>query len=195
MTDGITIRTARPEDAAALLEIYAPYVTDTAITFEYTVPSEAEFRGRIEKTLKRYPYIVAEKAGRMIGYAYAGAFHPRAAYDWACELSIYVATDARRCGLGSRLYERLEKVLGAQGLLNLNACIAVPLTDDDPYLTRASVAFHARRGYNTVGEFTKCGYKFNRWYNMVWMEKLIGEHLEVQPPVKPFDLVRAQFGL
>ena len=88
MTDGITIRTARPEDAAALLEIYAPYVTDTAITFEYTVPSEAEFRGRIEKTLKRYPYIVAEKAGRMIGYAYAGAFHPRAAYDWACELSI-----------------------------------------------------------------------------------------------------------
>ena len=71
----------------------------------------------------------------------------------------------------------------------------MPLSDDDPYLTRASVAFHERRGYRTVGEFTRCGYKFRRWYNMVWMEKLIGPHLTDQPPVLPFDAVRARFGL
>ena len=195
MTDDITIRAARPDDAEALLRIYAPYVTDTAITFEYEVPSVEEFRGRIEKTLRRYPYLVAEEHGRIIGYAYAGAFHSRAAYDWACELSIYVAADARRRGLGSRFYALLEEILAAQGLLNLNACIAVPLSDDDPYLTRASVTFHERRGYRTVGEFTRCGYKFRRWYNMVWMEKLIGPHLTDQPTVLPFNAVRDRFGL
>ena len=80
--DGVLIRDAVPQDAGALLEIYRWYVERTAITYEYDVPTEAEFRQRIENTLQRYPYLVAERDGRILGYAYAGAFHPRAAYAW-----------------------------------------------------------------------------------------------------------------
>lgn len=188
------LRVARPEDAAALLEIYAPYVTDTAITFEYGIPSTEEFAGRIAQTLTRYPYLVAEDSqGQALGYAYAGVFHARPAYDWAVETSIYVGLDYKRQGIGRRLYNALEKALGEQGILNLNACIAYP-AGEDPYLTRDSVEFHKRLGYRMVGEFYQCGYKFHRWYNMVWMEKHIGEHLTQQPPVKPFPRIASSLG-
>ncbi len=176
----ITIRTATPDDAAGLLKIYEYYVTDTAITFEYDVPSEEEFRGRIEKILKKYPYIVAVEEGegteRIIGYAYAGVFKDREAYQYSVETTIYVDKDLRRGGIGRMLYEELEKRLKAQGILNLNACIGYP-EEEDEHLTFDSVKFHERLGYSMVGEFHKCGYKFGRWYNMVWMEKLIGDHV------------------
>ena len=94
------IRMAGLEDAAALLAIYAPYVRETAITFEYDVPSEKEFAGRIAHTLEKFPYLVAENDGEIVGYAYAGAFHPRAAYQWCAEMSVYVKRDARRMGVG-----------------------------------------------------------------------------------------------
>ena len=181
----ITIRSARPEDAAALLSIYAPYVEHTAITFEYDVPSLKEFRERIVSTLERYPYLVAVRDGEITGYAYAGPFHSRAAYDWAVETSIYVKENEKKSGIGKALYTALEKTLAAQNITNLNACIACPEIDDE-YLTRNSIQFHAHLGYSMIGEFHQCGYKFNRWYNMVWMEKLIGKHLENQPPVIPF---------
>lgn len=186
--ENIVIRPAVPGDARALLDIYAPYVTDTAITFEYEVPSEAEFCARIASVLARYPYLVAERGGAPVGYAYCGPFHERAAYDWAVETSIYVRRDLKRLGAGSALYAALEACLRAQGILNLNACIAYPPQEDE-YLTRGSVAFHEKLGYRTVGRFSRCGYKFSRWYDMVWMEKLIGEHLALQPPVKPFSEV------
>lgn len=88
--NNIRIRTARPEDAIELLEIYAPYVRETAVTYEYTVPSKEEFASRIRHTMEKYPYLVAEKDGEILGYAYAGAFHPRAAYAWDAEMSIYI---------------------------------------------------------------------------------------------------------
>ncbi|MPM46637.1 Phosphinothricin N-acetyltransferase [bioreactor metagenome] len=180
------IRVATPEDAEALLRIYAPYVEKTAITFEYDVPTAREFAGRIEKTLKRYPYLVAEEGGQVLGYAYAGPFHERAAYDWAVETTVYIARNAKRRGLGKRLYDALERALAAQNVLNLNASIAYP-AGEDPYLTRDSVEFHQRLGYRVVGRFSQCGYKFDRWYDMVWMEKHIGVHTATQPAVKPFD--------
>ncbi|MEA4992622.1 MAG: N-acetyltransferase family protein [Oscillibacter sp.] len=180
------IRVATPEDAEALLRIYAPYVEKTAITFEYDVPTAREFAGRIEKTLKRYPYLVAEEDGQILGYAYAGPFHGRAAYDWAVETTVYIAQNAKRRGLGKRLYDALERALAAQNVLNLNASIAYP-AGEDPYLTRDSVEFHQRLGYRVVGRFSQCGYKFDRWYDMVWMEKHIGVHTAAQPAVKPFD--------
>ena len=184
------LRVARPEDAAALLEIYAPYVTDTAITFEYDIPSTEEFAGRIAQTLTRYPYLVAEDSqGQALGYAYAGVFHARPAYDWAVETSIYVDQNLKRCGVGGRLHQALEAVLREQGILNMNACIAYP-REEDQYLTRNSVDFHAHLGYRLVGQFYQCGYKFGRWYDMVWMEKLIGEHLPMQPRPRTFDEVR-----
>ena len=184
--EGLTIRTADPaKDAADLLRIYAPYVEHTAITFEYAVPAEEEFRTRIERTLKKYPYLVAERDGRILGYAYAGAFQPRAAYGWCAEMSIYLDRDVRGQGIGRALYEALESALDAMGIVNLYACIAVP-DGEDAYLDRSSEAFHSRLGFETVGEFHSCGYKFKRWYNMIWMEKIIGAHRADQPSVRPF---------
>ena len=120
----IHIRTASPDDAAALLAIYAPYVRETAITFEYEVPSTEEFARRITHTLKKYPYLVAEKDHTILGYAYAGPFHERAAYDWAVETSIYVDQNLKHSGIGGLLHDALENALKKQGILNMNACIA-----------------------------------------------------------------------
>lgn len=192
--ESIWIRAADIQDAEALLHIYAPYVKNTAITFEYEVPSVEEFRDRIRHTLKKYPYLIAETDGELVGYAYASAFHERAAYNWAAEVSIYVKQEKKGLGIGGRLYEVLEQVLARQGILNLNACIAWP-REEDEYLTRDSVNFHRHLGYQWVGEFHQCGYKFNRWYNMVWMEKQIGAHLEHQPEVRTFNEIRFELGL
>ena len=159
------IRVAEERDAATLLEIYSYYVEKTAITFEYETPSIEEFTQRIHDIKVKYPYIVAEEKGEILGYAYGSAFHPRAAYGWCAEM----------------------------GILNLNACIAVALKEDE-YLTNASVDFHKHFGYKRVGEFHRCGYKFNRWYNMVWMEKMIGEHKSLQPEVKLFPEIQDKIG-
>ena len=179
----ITIRMANPADAQALLNIYAPYVINTAITFEYDVPSVEEFASRIAHTLEKYPYLIAEEGGNILGYAYASPFHDRPAYDWAGETSIYVDQNIKHRGIGRKLHDALESTLREQGILNMNACIAYP-PEEDEHLDKNSVEFHAHMGYRLVGEFYKCGYKFNRWYNMVWMEKLIGEHLSDQKPPK-----------
>lgn len=187
--EDIQIRVAKIEDAEALLEIYKPYVEKTAISFEYDVPSLAEFRGRMEKTLKKYPYLVAENSEEIIGYTYAGPFVGRAAYDWGIETTIYIKEDKKRIGAGKRLYEALEKILKAQNILNMNACIGYPDIEDE-YLNKNSVEFHSHIGFKMVGEFHKCGYKFGRWYNMVWMEKIIGEHKENQPAVIDFSCLK-----
>ena len=183
MTDAVTIREAGVADAARLLEIYAYYVQNTAITFEYDVPSLSEFQRRIRNMKRRYPYLVIERDGVIQGYAYAGPFVGRAAYAWSCELSIYLDRAARKRGLGRRLYEALEARLREMGILNLYACIGYPETEDE-YLTRNSADFHAHLGFATVGEFHNCGYKFGRWYHMIWMEKLIGAPQAAQPPVR-----------
>ena len=179
----ITIRMANPADAQALLNIYAPYVINTAITFEYDVPSVEEFASRIAHSLEKYPYLIAEEGGNILGYAYASPFHDRPAYDGAVETSIYVDQNIKHRGIGRKLHDALESTLREQGILNMNACIAYP-PEEDEHLDKNSVEFHAHMGYRLVGEFYKCGYKFNRWYNMVWMEKLIGEHLSDQKPPK-----------
>ena len=179
----ITIRMANPADAQALLNIYAPYVINSAITFEYDVPSVEEFASRIAHSLEKYPYLIAEEGGNILGYAYASPFHDRPAYDWAVETSIYVDQNIKHRGIGRKLHDALESTLREQGILNMNACIAYP-PEEDEHLDKNSVEFHAHMGYRLVGEFYKCGYKFNRWYNMVWMEKLIGEHLSDQKPPK-----------
>ena len=173
--ENIVIRSVSLNDAEALLNIYAYYVKNTAITFEYDVPTLEEFKQRITNTLKKYPYLVVVKEGTILGYAYAGVFKNRAAYDWSAEMTIYLKYDAVKCGLGRMLYEALETEMKKRGFLNLYACIGYPIEEDE-YLTRNSAEFHAHLGYQTVGEFHKCGYKFGRWYNRIWMEKLIGEH-------------------
>ena len=184
----LKIRTATIEDAKVLLEIYAPYVEKTAITFEYEVPPLYEFRERIENTLKKYPYLVAELNGEIVGYTYAGAYKMRAAYDWAVEVSVYVKEDKKRMGIGMALYSAMETALKMQGVLNLYACISYPV-DEDEHLTMDSVRFHEKMGYAMNARFHSCGYKFQKWYDMIWMEKWIGEHKEVQEPVKSYQEV------
>ncbi|MBQ8639360.1 MAG: GNAT family N-acetyltransferase [Lachnospiraceae bacterium] len=183
--DSIQIRRANLNDAQKFLDIYSYYVINTAITFEYEVPSLEEFRRRMSDTLSRYPYLAAERNGEIVGYAYAGLFHSRAAYQWNVETSIYVKQDCRGGGVGKALYECLERILKAQNILNLNACIAYPVHEDE-YLTQDSVQFHEKMDYQMVGRFHHSGYKFGRWYDMVWMEKLIGEHSENPVPVTVF---------
>ena len=192
MKDTIHIRTVVLEDTCKLLAIYAPYVTSTAVTFEYEVPSVDEFSKRIQNVQKKYPFLAAEIGGEIVGYAYADAFHVRSAYDWAVETSIYVKPGKKRSGIGSRLHEALEVSLKSQGILNMNACIAF-LEKEDEYLTKDSVVFHEKSGYHHVGQFHSCGYKFGRWYHMIWMEKHIGEHTNNPPQVKSFSEISECF--
>ncbi|MCH5255559.1 MAG: GNAT family N-acetyltransferase [Lachnospiraceae bacterium] len=180
-----TIRVATVADAQELLDIYAPYVTDTAISFEYDVPSLTEFEARITNILKKYPYLVAEYDGEILGYAYTHAFVGRAAYDHAVETTIYLKEDKTKMGIGRMLYEALEKISQSQNILNLNACIGYPEVPDE-HLNLNSVQFHEHMGYQIVGTFHNCGYKFGTWYHMVWMEKIIGNHDSMPLPVIPF---------
>ena len=173
---GLTIRSATPADASDLLKIYSPYVIETAITYEYDVPSVEEFAERIRSTLEKYPYLVAELDGRAVGYAYAGVFHEREAYRMSAETSIYVAQDERGHGGGRALYDALEDACRKRGICNLYACIAYTEVEDE-YLTQASVRFHTKLGYRMVGRFEKCARKFDRWYDMVYMEKFIAPHV------------------
>lgn len=159
----MNIRLAKKSDAAALLAIYAPYVENIAITFEYEVPTIEDFANRIEKTLGKHPYLVAEEDGVVLGYAYASTYYARAAYDWAVELSVYVSQDTRGKGVGSKLYDELEGLLDQMGYMHFLACISLPNED--------SLAFHAKRGYQQVAHFPKIGYKFERWHDIVWLQK------------------------
>ena len=188
----VQIRIATPFDAKEILDIYVPYIEQTAITFEYEVPSLEAFTRRVEQTLVKYPYLVAEQDGRLVGYAYAGPLHDRAAYDWAVETSIYVKMGMKKQGIGRKLYHALEKELRRQNIVSVNACIAYPDGEDDAYLTKDSVHFHEHLGYQMVGEFHRCAYKFKRWYNMVWMEKSLCERPEKPEPMIWYSRLRKQ---
>ncbi len=178
MNENMIIRAAKPEDAARLLDIYAPYVNNTAITFEYEVPTVEEFRNRMAHTMEKYPYLLLQQGEEIMGYAYASAFKGRSAYDWAVETSIYVKEGTHGKGIGKKLYAALEAILAAQHIINVNACIAYPNPE--------SIAFHEKCGYKTVAHFTKCGYKLGKWYDMIWMEKMLGPH-----PEKPQTVLTA----
>ena len=176
----IKIRDAEIDDAANILKIYAYYVENTAITFELQVPTLENFRLRIKKTLEeKYPYIVAEIDNKIVGYAYAGRFVGREAYKYSAELTIYLDKDFRGCGIGKKLYSELENRLQTAEIKNLYACVGYHEIEDE-YLTLASVKFHERLGFKICGKFTECGRKFERWYSMVWMEKILGSFSHVK---------------
>lgn len=172
----MNIRLANKNDAAVLVAIYAPYVEKTAITFEYDVPSVEEFFGRIEKTLERYPYLVAEEEGVILGYAYASTYYGRETYNWAVELSVYVADENRGRGIGKQLYDKLEEILEQQDFVHFLACIALP--------NDASISFHKQRGYQQVAHFPKIGYKFDCWHDTVWLQKSLDK------PARPIKLFK-----
>lgn len=183
------IRVAKLEDAEALREIYGYYVENTAVSFEYTTPTEEAFRERIRTILLTHPYLVYEEAGEILGYAYAHPLITRAACDWSVEVSIYIRKDIRGRGVGKALYEALEDALRRQNIVNLEVSIAAA-PEDDPYLTDGSLRFHEKMGYRRVGVFHKCGYKFGRWYDLLWMEKQLAPHNDKMPPMIPFSALQ-----
>ncbi len=183
------LRSVTEADAEGLLALYAPYVRDTAITFEYEVPSPEEFRRRIRQTLEKYPYFCLEGERGLAGYAYASPFRSRRAYAWIAETSVYLAPWARKRGWGRRLCEALEEACRGMGLVSLYACITLPREEGDPFVTRDSADFHAHLGYRQLARFPGSGSKFGRWYDTVIMEKPLKERMPDMPEPTPFPLL------
>lgn len=188
--EDVTIRTATVNDAKELLDIYSYYVKNTAVTFEYEVPTMEEFQNRISHILEQYPYLVAETEEGIVGYAYAGRYHPRAAFAWSVEMAIYLKKDIRRAGIGRELYARLEEILREQGVMRTIAHIVMPT---DEYTDFNSMQFHEKMGYKLAGKFENIGYKFGRWYSTIWMDKMIGTPGENMEEIRSFEKVRGQF--
>lgn len=186
MEKQINIRIAQLSDAETLRALYIPYVEQTAVTFELAPPSKEEFARRVANTLERYPYLVAECDGEILGYTYASAFRPRQAYLHSAETSIYIRKDYKGHGLGRRLYTALGRLLCAQNVFNMEACIA-HCEPADEYVPHASRLFHEKMGFRAVGCFSKCGRKFDRWYDMIWMEHILMEHPSNPQPYMPFS--------
>jgi len=167
------IRAATPGDAAALLAIYAPFVEATVVSFETQVPSVQEFSARVDKAAGGWAWLLAESAGRCIGYAYASSHRERAAYQWSVETSAYVAPDWHRRGIGRQLYLELFAALVKRGYCNAYAGIALP--------NEASIALHRAVGFEAVGIFKAVGRKFDRWHDVSWWQR----RLQDQPPAAP----------
>lgn len=166
----VSIREVQIGDAERLAEIYSYYVLNTAVSFEYEAPSAAEFEKRIKKVKEKYPYLACVEDGKIIGYAYASAYSDRSAYAWTATSSIYVDKEHRRQGIGTLLYGELEKKLREQGIVNLLAG-AAHSEEEDEYLTHDSYKFHTRIGFEKVAHMKSIGKKFDRWYDLIWMQK------------------------
>ena len=157
------IRFATERDIPEILEIYAPYILNTAYSFEYTVPTLEEFTERFRSYTSQFPWLVWEEAGQILGYAYASAPYSRAAFGWCAEPTVYLTPEARGKGIAAALYEALEKILKIQGYQVLYALITAE--------NSASVRFHEKCGYHLQADFPNCGFKFGRWLGLYWMEK------------------------
>jgi phosphinothricin acetyltransferase len=162
------IREARLADAAALLEIYRPFVTDSAVSFELEPPSVAAFEERIAQALDRWAWLVAENDRGPVGYAYATSHRSRGAYLWSTETSAYVHGDHRGQGLGKRLYRELLPALRDKGYCTAYAGIALP--------NDASEALHRSAGFTPVGVFRRAGWKFGRWHDVSWWQLSLRDH-------------------
>jgi phosphinothricin acetyltransferase len=161
--NSISVRFAKSVDAPELLSIYAPYVTSTPVTFEYEVPSVAEFEKRIEAVTAKFPWLVCEVDGKIAGYVYASTYRTRAAFQWDAEVSVYLTEPFHRFGIASALYKCLFELLTQQNYCNLYALITVP--------NEASIGFHQSCGFRTVGTMPHTGYKFDSWHDMSVLEK------------------------
>lgn len=184
------IRLVRPEDASAILAVYAPYVENTAVSFEYVVPSLVEFQRRIEEIAEEYPYLVCEMQGVIAGYAYAHRQLERVAYSWNVELSVYVKDAYIGNGIGKALYGALFSLLSKMGIRNVYALVTVP--------NAGSEALHQYFGFTQVGLHRNTGYKLGEWRDVAWFEKKLGDfEKEPKPFIKitelPEDSIQAAF--
>lgn len=174
------IRFVLPEDAETLSSIYAPYVANTAISFEYQPPGAESFAQRIETIRRQFPYIVYHTCdGQLLGYAYAGRLRQRQAYDWDVELSVYVDSSARRSGIGSALYSCLLDLLTWQGVRWAYGVVTLP--------NPASDALHRRLGFQLVARFPEMGYKMGKWWDIGWYLKELSTPSGPPQPVLPIQ--------
>jgi len=177
-----TVRIATPDDAAGILAIYAPIVRDTVISFEFEPPSVDTMAGRVSATLGRWPWLVCECDGVLLGYVYATSHRERAAYQWCVEVSAYIAAAARRTGVARALYRALFELLAQQGFLNAYAGITLP--------NEASVGLHESLGFRKLGNYEHIGHKFGAWHDVGWWALTLGElRREPAPPI-PFPQLR-----
>ena len=157
------IRIATTADVPAMLAIYGPYILQTAYTFEYTVPTETAFSARFASHTRQFPWLVWEETGQILGYAYGSAPFSRAAYQWCCEVSVYLAPHAQGRGIGKKLYAALEQILLRQGYRVIYALVSTE--------NGGSIRFHERLGYRQIAVMPDCGVKFGRWVGIIYLEK------------------------
>ena len=181
----LTLRMAIPEDAPAMLAIYAPYVENTSITFEYVPPTVEEFTRRVEAVLPQYPWLVCEADGEIAGYCYAAAHHERAAFQWDAELSVYVDSRFHRQGIASRLLRCMLALLTAQGYYRLYSLITVP--------NPGSVGFHEAHGFYHIATYPATGYKLGEWHDMIVMERPLRQLQENPVPPVSWQSLDAEF--
>lgn len=165
-----TIRLAERRDIPGILEIYAPFILDTAVTFEEEIPSEESFWERMQSIMSELPFLVCEIDGRIAGYAYASGYRSRASYRWSKEVSVYIHPDFKRRRVAHALYTSLNEMVRYQGIADLLAIITMP--------NESSVGFHEHFGYVKCGEFSKVGYKLNQWQNVGWFELFLQDENE-----------------
>lgn len=177
----VVIRPAKEADAADMLAIYAPYVTDTTVSSEYEAPSLAAFQQRIRGCLERLPWLVCVIDGEVAGYTYASPHRTRAAYQWSVETSIYVAPKFHRHGVAGALYHAIFEILRAQGYYNIFVGITSP--------NETSMKFHKAMGFVISGAYQNSMYKFGQWRDVLWMGKTLREHEGEPQPAIPFPQV------
>lgn len=175
------IRLATPEDAAAVREIYAPYVERTPISFELEPPTVDEMRARIESTLVTMPWLVAVEGGSTAGYAYASAHRVRTCYQWSVDVAVYVREGLLGAGIGKALYGALLPMLAEQGFINAYAGITLP--------NDASVGLHRRMGFEAVGVYRRVGYKLGKWHDVSWWHLALRDAPESPEPPRALGLI------
>ncbi len=162
-----TIRPVTPDDAAAVAAVYAPYVTDSVVSFELDPPDETEMRHRIASVTARYPWLLMTDDDGVAGYVYAGPHHARAAYDWSVDVTVYLDRRAHRKGYARRLYTALFDLLRAQGFVTAYAGVSLP--------NEASVGLHEAMGFTPIGVFRAAGYKQDRWWDVGYWQLALTE--------------------
>jgi L-amino acid N-acyltransferase YncA len=170
------IRLATAGDAEAVQAIYAPIVLDTVISFEVEPPSVSEMRQRILETLEHWPWLVCEHDGEVIGYAYAGKYRVRLAYQWSVDVSVYIHERARRRGVGRALYKALFSLLRLQGFYNAQAGITLP--------NAGSIGLHEALGFQPIGVYRKIGYKLGAWHDVGWWQLVLQPHVVAPVPLR-----------
>lgn len=180
-----TIRPATPDDAAAILAIYRPVVQETAISLEWAVPTLMEVQGRISTVLADgFPWLVAADDGDVIAYAYASRFRSRTAYDWTAEVSVYVSEDRQRRGTGRAIYGRLLRVLGLQGFHSAYGFATAP--------NPGSEKLHRSLGFTEVGRFSRVGYKFDKWHDVICWYKPLRHGSGIPGTIRPLSEALAE---